>query len=140
MQANRWLVEHIKHPAEVRAELRRQPDALGLAARQRRHTATELQVTQADLNEELQALANLRQNVARNPRLVPFEFEVSEKLVSVCNREPGKILDGGSGFEQQFSGKEHALFPLTLTLSPGEREQLPHRLTEITPRERLRRR
>ena len=36
VEADRRLVEHVEDPAEVRADLRREPDALRLAARERR--------------------------------------------------------------------------------------------------------
>ena len=39
MQADGGLVEHVTHALQVRAELRREPDALRLAARQRRRRA-----------------------------------------------------------------------------------------------------
>jgi hypothetical protein len=41
MQADGRLVEHVAHALQVRAELRREPDALRLAARERRRRAIE---------------------------------------------------------------------------------------------------
>ena len=66
VQADGRLVQDVEHAAQVRAQLRRQPDALRLAAGQRRHAPPKLQVAQADLAQELQPLPNLRQNVARD--------------------------------------------------------------------------
>ena len=47
VQADRRLVEHVHHARQLRAELRRQADALRLAARQRRGRAVERQVLEA---------------------------------------------------------------------------------------------
>jgi hypothetical protein len=58
--------KHVKHAAEIRAKLRGQADALGFAAGKRRYGATELHVTQPDFVEELQALADFGDDVARN--------------------------------------------------------------------------
>ena len=55
MQADRRLVEHVADAAQVRAELRRQPDALGLAARERRRGAVEREVAEADVAQERRA-------------------------------------------------------------------------------------
>ena len=48
--------------------------------------ASELKIIQADFAEKFQALANLRQNVAGDLRLVPFEFELAENLACMGNR------------------------------------------------------
>ena len=64
VQADGRFVQYVKHAAEIRAELRGQPDALGFAAGKRRHGATELQVAETDFVEELQSLADFGKNVA----------------------------------------------------------------------------
>ena len=65
VQADRRLVEHVQHAGQVRADLRRQPDALPFAARQRRGAAAERQVADADVVQEPQPLLNLPQDAAR---------------------------------------------------------------------------
>jgi hypothetical protein len=50
------FVEHVDYANQPHAELRRQPDALGLAAGKRGEFAVEGQVTQAGLAEEMQPL------------------------------------------------------------------------------------
>ena len=55
MQANGRLIEHVADALQVRAELRRQPDALCLAAGERRRRAVERQVAQAHALQETQA-------------------------------------------------------------------------------------
>ena len=59
VQADRRLVEDVEHADELRADLRREPQALRLAARQRRRRAVERQVADADVVEERQPLADL---------------------------------------------------------------------------------
>ena len=62
MQADRRLVEHVEHAGEAGADLRGEADALGFAARQRAGGARQRQVFEADVVEELQALADLLQD------------------------------------------------------------------------------
>ena len=50
MQADRRLVEHVHHAGQSRADLRRQADALRLAARKRFSRAVERQVVEADVD------------------------------------------------------------------------------------------
>jgi hypothetical protein len=52
VQADRGLVEDVQHAHQARADLRRQPDALCLAARQRRRRPVEGQVVEADVEQE----------------------------------------------------------------------------------------
>ena len=59
VQADRGLVEDVEHADELRADLRREPQSLRLAARERRRRAVELQVADADVVEEGQSLADL---------------------------------------------------------------------------------
>ena len=53
VQPDRRLVEHVEHPDQAAADLRRQPDALGLAAGQGAGRAVEAQVVEADVEQEL---------------------------------------------------------------------------------------
>ena len=69
VQADRRLVEHVEHAGEVRADLRRQPDALPFAARQRRRAAAERQVADADVVEEPQPILDLAQDALGDDRL-----------------------------------------------------------------------
>ena len=55
MQSYRRLVEHIAHALQVGAELRRQPDALRLAARQRVGGPVQAQVIQAYVHQKLES-------------------------------------------------------------------------------------
>ena len=68
VQADRRLVEHVQHAGQVRSDLRRQPDALALAAGERRGAAAERQIADADVVEEMQPIADLAQDAAGNQR------------------------------------------------------------------------
>ena len=75
MQADRRLVEDVADAAQVRAELRREPDALRLAARQRRRRAVEREVAQPDEIEEAEPALELGQHVARDLALALLELQ-----------------------------------------------------------------
>ena len=64
VQADGRLVEDVAHPAQVRAELRGEADALRLAARERRRRAVEREVAEADLAEEAEPRVQLGDDVA----------------------------------------------------------------------------
>ena len=59
VQADARLVEHVEHAHQAGADLRRQPDALRLAARERARAAVEVQVVEADAEQQLEAAADL---------------------------------------------------------------------------------
>ena len=80
VQADRRLVEHVEHAGQVRADLRRQADALPFAARQRRGAAAEREVADADVVEEAQAIADLAQDAAGDQVLAVGQFERVEHL------------------------------------------------------------
>ena len=52
VQADRRLVEHIEHARQPRADLRSEPDALALAARQRARRARQRQIVEPDVAQE----------------------------------------------------------------------------------------
>ena len=68
VQADARLVEHVEHAHQARADLRRQPDALRLAARQRARAAVEVEVVEADAEQQLQPAADLRQHLTARVR------------------------------------------------------------------------
>ena len=59
MQPDARLIEHVEHAHQPRADLRRQPDALRLAAGQRARAAVEVQVVEPDAEQQLETAANL---------------------------------------------------------------------------------
>ena len=61
VQADTRLIQHIEHPGEARAYLRRQPDALRLAARKRARGAAQAQIIQPHIHEKGDAAVNFAQ-------------------------------------------------------------------------------
>lgn len=59
VQADRGLVEDIKHVDQLRADLRGEADTLALAARERTRRTRQRQVAQPHVHQEAQALADL---------------------------------------------------------------------------------
>src|SRR6476660_3728928 len=58
MQADGRLVENVENAAQIRAELRRQPDPLRFAATQRFRGTAERQITEPDVLHEVEPLRN----------------------------------------------------------------------------------
>src|SRR6266852_3397106 len=96
METDGWLVEHVKHAAEIGAQLRGEPDALPFAGGQRGDAASQLQVAEADRAQELKAFANLREDVAGDDRGPSGEPDLGENVAGLFNREAGEIVDGRS--------------------------------------------
>ena len=78
VQADRRLVEHVQHSAQVRAKLRGQADALGFAAAERGHRAAKLQIIEANLAQKIQTRGDLRQDVTGDLRAAPAPLERGE--------------------------------------------------------------
>ncbi len=65
MQADRRLIEHVEHAAQLRADLRGEADALRFSAGKRRGGAIEAQIVQPDGFQELQTAADFIDDAAR---------------------------------------------------------------------------
>ena len=96
VQADRRLVEDVEHAGQVRADLRRQPDALPFAARQRRGAAAERQVADADVVQEVQPIADLAQDAAGDQVLAVGQLERVEDL-HAPRRSAGRRTPRSSG-------------------------------------------
>jgi hypothetical protein len=70
VQPDRRLVQHVQHARQARPDLRRQADALALAARQRAAGPVEIQVIEPDIVEEAQPLDDLLQDRLRDGALL----------------------------------------------------------------------
>ena len=68
VQPDRRLVEHIEHAGQPRADLRGEPDALALAARQRARGARQGQVFEPDILQKAEPLVDLLQDALRRSR------------------------------------------------------------------------
>jgi hypothetical protein len=93
VQADRGLVEDVQHALQPRAELGRQADALGLAARERVRAAVERQVAQPDLEQELDPALDLVEQVVRDAPLARSEREPPEAHAEVCDRQARQLPD-----------------------------------------------
>ena len=71
VQTDGGFVEHIAHALQIAAQLRRQTDALRLAAAERGRTAIEGEVAQPHLQHKLQARGDFGQQVAGNVGSTP---------------------------------------------------------------------
>ena len=101
VQPDRGLVEDVEHAHQRGADLRRQPDALRLAARERGGGAVHRQVADADVLQELQSLDDLAQD---QPGDVPVgfrELDVLQPLQRPARRERAEVLDPRAGHEHR---------------------------------------
>ena len=71
VQSDRRLVEDVEHADEPRADLRRETNALRLAAGERFGRAAEREVVEADVDEEAQPLAHFLENRAGDLGIEP---------------------------------------------------------------------
>ena len=79
VEPDRRLVEDVEDADELRADLRREPEPLRLAARERLRRAVELEVADADVVEERQPLAHLLQDPPADQLLRLRELELVEE-------------------------------------------------------------
>src|SRR5690606_9926143 len=93
---DRRLVQDVAHPAQVRAELRGEPDALRLPARERRRGPIERQVAEPDLLQEREARGDLRQDVARDLGGAPAQAQPAEEALGRLDRERRELRDGAA--------------------------------------------
>ena len=93
MQADGGLVEHVAHALQVRAQLGRQPDALGLAARQRRRRPVELQIAEPHVAEKGGAGTELGQEVPGDLELAARQFELAQRGREFLQRQMRELRD-----------------------------------------------
>ena len=111
MQADRGLIEHITDTLQIGAELRRQPDALRLAARQGGCGTRERQITQADIRQELQTRADLGHDVAGDFGRAPLEAHAVEPAPGGIDRHAG---EGGNRLTLKSNRERHAVETLSV--------------------------
>jgi hypothetical protein len=93
VKTNAGLIEHVKDAGQIRTKLRREPNTLRLAARQRFGGAIEREIGKANMIEELQSLFDLRYDVLNDQRAAWIEIElpqVSEQLRRRAAKEIGQ--------------------------------------------------
>ena len=97
MQADRRLVEHVEHPRQTGADLRRQPDPLALAAGEGGRLAVEREIAEAHLIEERKPGADLFHQFDRDQRLRVVEHEIGEKRPRFGDRQRTEPVEGEFG-------------------------------------------
>ena len=103
----RGLVEDVERADEARAERGGELDALGFAAGERGSEAVEGEVVEADLVEEVDALADLFEDLAGDFGLCRRELQIVEEGVRCGDGEGGDLADvlaadeDGAGFGAQ---------------------------------------
>ena len=99
VQADGGLVQHIEHAGEAGADLRGEADALALAAGERAGGAAEGEIVEADVDQELEPLADFLEHAAGD--LVLFVGEVLRQLgdpvAGLAHGELGDVGDGRAG-------------------------------------------
>ena len=90
VQADARLVEHVHHAGELAAELAREPDALRLAAGERRAGAVERQVVEPDVEQEAEARVDLAQRALGDRSCVAGE---SASASNRCVGARGTVID-----------------------------------------------
>ena len=95
VEADRRLVEDVEDAGQARADLRGEADALALAAGERAGVRGEGQVVEADIDEEVEALADLLEDALGDLVLLRGERrgEGAEPGVGLPDREVGDLGD-----------------------------------------------
>ena len=107
VQADRRLVQHITDAAEIRSQLRGQPNALRLAAAQGGSAPVQRQVSQAHIPQETQPGKNLRNDVTGDSALACRQLQGLKTFPCLVDRQRGERVDPlprkahGQGFGPQ---------------------------------------
>ncbi|HJQ20121.1 MAG TPA: hypothetical protein VJ867_07220 [Gemmatimonadaceae bacterium] len=97
VKADRWLIEHVQRVDELRAERVREPDALCFAAGKRSRGPVHREVVQADVAQELHAVARLLHEVAGDAALELREGQMLQPVEQLVHRQLGHLRDGAIG-------------------------------------------
>ena len=109
VEADRRLVEDVEDADELRADLRREPEPLRLAARERLRGPVELEVADADVGEEREPLADLLHDPMadqllgrRQPELVeePRARRATESRVNSWIERPPTVTASTAGLRR----------------------------------------
>ncbi len=97
MQANRGLIQHIENTGQPAANLAREPDPLGFAARQGSARAVEVQVIQPDIVKKAQPLVDFFENWASNLPLLFIQMliEIEEPCFGISHTHDGGLSNIG---------------------------------------------
>jgi hypothetical protein len=93
MQADGGFIEHVEHAHQAAPDLAGQPDALGLATRERPGRPGQGQVVEADIEQELHPLAHFLEDAVGDHVLPIAQFERSHGLHRVANGQTAQLVD-----------------------------------------------
>ena len=93
VEPDRRLVEDVEHADELRSDLRREPETLRLAARERLRRAVELEVADADVLEEHEPLAHLLQDPPADQLLGLRQLELVDEPQCARHRHLREAVD-----------------------------------------------
>ncbi len=95
VQANGRFVQNIEDAGQARSDLRRQPDALALAARQGAGTARQVQIVEPDVVQEAQPVGDLLQDAPGDLDLLFTQrlFQGREPQEGLGDRQVGDVGD-----------------------------------------------
>ena len=93
MQTDRRLVEDVHHAGEARADLRRKPDALRLAARERLRRTVQRQVIEPDIVQELQPADDLLDDLVGDRLPLSLELQPTKELAGPLQRPAADLED-----------------------------------------------
>ncbi len=93
VEPDRGLVEDVEHADEAGADLRRKPDPLRLAARERRRRALQRQVADPDRDQERQPLLDLAHDEVGDRPLGLGQLDVPDPLERRLGREARVVGD-----------------------------------------------
>jgi hypothetical protein len=93
VQPDRRLVEDVEHADQPRADLRRQPDPLRLAAGERARRAVEREVVEADVEQEAQPRVDLLEHPLGDHGLPLVELHAAQERRAVGDRQRRDVGD-----------------------------------------------
>ena len=95
VQADGWLVQHIEHSGQARADLAGQPDTLALAAAERSRGARQVQIVQADVDQEPQPIDDFLEDPPGDLHLLfaQLGLQALEPFLGVADRQVADLAD-----------------------------------------------
>ncbi len=94
VQADGGLIEHVEHATQLRADLRRQANALAFAAAQRGRRALQRDVAQPHGIQEAEAFGDLFQDAAGDLLFPRVELDLRRGFERARHRHRGEVGDG----------------------------------------------
>ena len=93
METDRRFVQNVEHTAQIRAELRRQPDSLRFAAAQGFGGTPKCEITKPNVFHEAQPLANLGNDISGDGLLCPMKFQFVDLASSFACRKIRELIN-----------------------------------------------